>query len=64
MLEIYRSSFIAFAAALVTFILLGGHGNEVHSHDEPGLRPHHIDVPANPTAVMRAFTEGKFGGGL
>ena len=29
------------------------------AHDEPNGRPHHIDVPASPTAVMRAFSEGK-----
>lgn len=31
------------------------------AHDELGLRPHHIDVPMNPTAVMRAFQDSKAG---
>ena len=36
----------------------------VDAHDELGARPHHIDTPANPTAVMRAFSEGKLGDDL
>lgn len=36
----------------------------VNAHDELGARPHHIDTPANPTAVMRAFSEGKLGDDL
>lgn len=33
----------------------------VFAHDEVGLKPHHLDVPMNPTAVMRAFQESKAG---
>lgn len=30
-----------------------------NAHDDLSARPHHLDVPANPTAVMRAFTASK-----
>lgn len=33
----------------------------VFAHDELGLKPHHLDVPMNPTAAMRAFQESKAG---
>ena len=44
-------------AAIITIFMLAS----VQSHDELNGRPHHIDVPANPTAIMRAFSEGKLG---
>ncbi|MEH6617567.1 MAG: choice-of-anchor B family protein [Porticoccus sp.] len=47
-------------ASLITLIV----STQTLSHDEPNGRPHHIDVPANPTAVMRAFSEGKLGDDL
>ena len=43
-----------------SLVLLGVTGI-TQAHDELNGRPHHIDVPANPTAVMRAFSEGKLG---
>jgi choice-of-anchor B domain-containing protein len=46
-------------AIIATAAYLGAPG--VFAHDEVGLKPHHIDVPMNPTAVMRAFQESKAG---
>ena len=43
----------------ITSVLFLGTFHQVSAHDELNGRPHHIDVPANPTAVMRAFSEGK-----
>ncbi len=46
---------------LALAVCLGAGSASVQAHDELNGRPHHIDTPANPTAVMRAFSEGKLG---
>ena len=46
-------------AVIATTAYLGA--SKVFAHDEPSLKPHHIDAPMNPTAVMRAFQESKAG---
>lgn len=46
------------------FVLALGYFAPIDAHDEPGLKPHHIDVPMNPTATMKAFMEGKLGDDL
>ena len=62
MIKSVTTTFVSRAG--LTALLTIAIGSLSLSHDEPGLRPHHIDVPANPTAVMRAFTQGKFDDGL
>ena len=51
---------LATALALLT-VATGGIIGASLAHDEPRLKPHHIDVPMNPTAAMRAFMDGKLG---
>lgn len=53
-----KSTFIAASVAITLLLLFSIRAS---SHDEPGVRPHHVDLPANPTAVMRAFSRGKLG---
>jgi choice-of-anchor B domain-containing protein len=43
----------------IAFGLAGGLVQSTGAHDELNGRPHHIDAPMNPTAVMKAFMEGK-----
>jgi choice-of-anchor B domain-containing protein len=46
----------AFAATVIFIALLALSGTQAaRAHDEPNGRPHHKGIPANPTAVMRAF---------
>ncbi len=47
------------ALALGAFVFFAT--GSVTAHDELGNRPHHIDVPMNPTAAMRAFMNNKAG---
>lgn len=42
-------------ASTIAFVVM------VQAHDELDGKPHHIDAPMNPTAVMKAFMEGKLG---
>jgi choice-of-anchor B domain-containing protein len=46
----------------VTFLVAASGGVGVlRAHDEPAVKPYHVDAPMNPTAAMRAFLEGKAG---
>ena len=58
-----RFSFVTLVTFVCVLILFSSQ-SLVQSHDEPNARPHHIDVPANPTAIMRAFTQGKLDDGI
>ena len=57
-----KFSKISMAALFGTAALaLTGLVHQVTAHDEPGLKPHHVDAPMNPTAAMQAFMVGKLG---
>lgn len=58
--KFWSLNFLTVALAVIaTTAYLGA--PKVFAHDEPSLKPHHIDVPMNPTAVMRAFQASKAG---
>ena len=47
---------VLLGTAAVAFL---GIVHQVPAHDELNGRPHHIEAPMNPTAIMQAFMEGK-----